>query len=86
MTTATQAPAFENAQSTPFTAHDRCDGCKAQAYTEFKNSAQQSLLFCGHHTVKHEVKLMEQGFQMVRDNRPTLVARESKQRDAGSAV
>lgn len=62
----------------PITALDRCDGCRAQAYTRFVNEAQQDLLFCGHHTTRNEGKLMTDGFQMVQDDRDKLqIKRES---------
>lgn len=61
----------------PMTAWDRCDRCGAQAYTRFTNAAGHDLLFCGHHTAKFEVKLMD-GFTISQDEREKLqIKRES---------
>ena len=49
----------------PLNALDRCDRCDAQAYVavQFESTAEVphpgELLFCGHHTTKHEDKLRE---------------------------
>lgn len=44
--------------STPLTAHDRCDGCGAQAYGEAEINGTR-LLFCGHHLNKYLERLLE---------------------------
>ncbi len=78
MTTATMSPTFA-----PLTALDRCDDkCGAQAYTRWVNANQHDMLFCGHHTTKHEVKLMKTGFQMIQDEREKL----SIQRESSAAM
>jgi hypothetical protein len=55
--------------STPtLTAHDRCDGCGAQAYYKVaheKNDDLQSLLFCGHHFRKSIKNLTADGWIVV---------------------
>ena len=41
----------------PLTANDRCDSCGAQAYVQVFLQ-QGDLLFCGHHFVENENKLL----------------------------
>lgn len=43
---------------------DRCDRCGAQAFAAAYHAVHGTLLFCGHHFNKHQVSLVEQGFEM----------------------
>lgn len=47
---------------------DRCDSCHAQAFVRISNGVHD-LLLCGHHTSKHEVAFMIQGFVIMEDER-----------------
>ena len=38
----------------PLTTLDRCDRCGAQAYLRVELAGGRELLFCGHHSRKHE--------------------------------
>lgn len=61
----------------PISAHDRCDKCGSQAYVRFGMSGLD-LLFCSHHSNKFEVKLTNDGFNIIQDERTLLnVKRES---------
>lgn len=41
------------------TAYDRCDRCGAAATTRAVLPSGGELLFCGHHTRKHQIRLRE---------------------------
>jgi hypothetical protein len=76
--TETLTPSVATPSFGAITAHDRCDSCKAQAYTRFVNENGHDLLACGHHTNAWEPALMSQGFQMIQDEREKLeIKRES---------
>lgn len=49
---------IQTEEQTPsiFTAHDRCDGCGAQAYVKVE-AFDGEFLFCGHHWTKSKVVL-----------------------------
>lgn len=50
-----------------FTAQDRCDGCGAQAYTLAAHEEFGELLFCGHHSREHRIKLFQEGWSISDD-------------------
>ena len=50
-----------------FTAYDRCDKCRAQAYTLAKHEEFGELLFCGHHSKEYRMTLFESGWTIVDD-------------------
>lgn len=51
-----------------FTAHDRCDGCGAQAYAlASRDDVPAELLFCGHHLREHGERLMLDDWTIVGD-------------------
>lgn len=51
-----------------FTAHDRCDGCGAQAYTLAQRDDMPSeLLFCLHHCRAVEETLLLSGWTIIYD-------------------
>ena len=56
----TEAPVVE------FTAHDRCDGCGAQAYT-LARSEFGELLFCLHHRKASIDSLLDAGWEIIDD-------------------
>jgi hypothetical protein len=43
----------------PLTVFDRCDRCGAAAITRAVLPSGGELLFCGHHTRQHQVRLQE---------------------------
>ena len=73
----------------PFTAHDRCDRCGAQAYVgvrvrrEDADAPATLLLFCGHHAKVHTPVLFERSLVVaVRDDIALL---SNENRTQGSA-
>lgn len=50
-----------NAPVVEFTAQDRCDRCGAQAFVSY-NKGWYELLFCLHHSKKHNVSLEADGW------------------------
>lgn len=48
-----QAEVMQGTLDQPFTAHDRCDRCGAQAYARFEFASGGELLFCAHHKNEH---------------------------------
>lgn len=51
-----------------FTAHDRCDACGAQAYTQAeREDMPAALLFCLHHRKRHIDALEQDGWTIVDD-------------------
>lgn len=61
----------------------RCDsGCGAQAWTVFRNAKDHDLSFCAHHTIKYEVGMRMQGFELVRDDRDKINAKPSPSANA----
>lgn len=54
-----------------FTAHDRCDRCGSQAYTqatlEVEKGKNLELLFCLHHAKRYNDKLQIEGFTITHD-------------------
>lgn len=53
------------------TVNDRCDRCGAQAWTAWGSGAR-AVLFCIHHTRDHEPALIEQGFELLVDQRDQI--------------
>lgn len=49
-----------------FTAHDRCDGCGAQAHA-MATRENFELLFCIHHLRKANGSLLEEGWEVIED-------------------
>lgn len=48
-----------------FTAHDRCDGCPAQAYVLAEHDDMESeLLFCAHHIKRSRQSLLDTGWRL----------------------
>lgn len=65
----------------PFTLLDRCDQCKVQAWTGWvhpENSPDEPMKFCAHDTRTHEEVLVTSGWVMVVDQRPSLLAQETR--------
>jgi hypothetical protein len=59
----------------PLTVADRCDRCKAQAYTRWINDEvcpDLPLTYCNHHTTEHHDALVLAGFRMEVDDRALL--------------
>lgn len=54
---------------------DRGDCCPAQARVLAGKDGQESLLFCLHHFNMHEVKLTSQGWEILIDDRASLLAK-----------
>lgn len=54
------------------TLSDRCDRCKAQAFTLWQRDGGP-LKFCGHHTNEHEPVLVATGWDMLVDDRAKLL-------------
>lgn len=50
-----------------FTAHDRCDGCGAQAYHLATHSEHTELLLCMHHGKRSIDKLTDEGWVVTSD-------------------
>ena len=51
-----------------FTALDRCDRCGAQAYVQASKEGFSELLFCKHHSRRHEDALLTSGWTVVEDS------------------
>jgi len=47
----------------------RCDACSAQAWIKVQNLLGQELVFCAHHYLENEPKLVGQGFTIKDDGR-----------------
>jgi hypothetical protein len=80
MTTTTPPAIHETApdtDSTPLTAHDRCDRCGAQAYVRATLPGGTELLFCGHHGNAHRPSLLIAGATLHDETDKLLVSRES---------
>lgn len=43
---------------------DRCDRCGGRAYARVLRDNKERLLFCGHHSRKHETALLMEGFDI----------------------
>lgn len=50
-----------------FTALDRCDRCGAQALSLCTKPELSDLMFCGHHTARHEDALLATGWTVTFD-------------------
>jgi hypothetical protein len=63
------------------TATDRCDRCSARAYVVVSvfvaGGRHHELLFCAHHYLQHEARLMISGAQVLLDERRQLQNQES---------
>ena len=51
------AATLPTSNSQPLTTLDRCDRCGAQAYLRIELAGGSELLFCAHHSRKHEQQL-----------------------------
>jgi hypothetical protein len=51
------AATIQDPDSQPLTTLDRCDRCGAQAYLRIKLAGGGELLFCAHHSRKHEQQI-----------------------------
>jgi len=73
----------------PLVLQDRCDQCGAQAFVRVARRAflqpglfdHRDLIFCGHHYVKHELALMQQGFAITSDQRSEINAKPGQAMD-----
>lgn len=54
-------------ETVSFTAHDRCDRCGSQALMVAEKDGNADLLFCAHHTRRHEDALLAQGWTVTFD-------------------
>ena len=57
------------------TALDRCDTCNAQAYY-LVGFTEGELLFCRHHYLKNETKLVKESFKVIDESARLYPARE----------
>jgi hypothetical protein len=57
------------------TALDRCDACNAQAYY-LVGFTEGELLFCRHHYLKNETKLVKESFKVIDESSRLYPARE----------
>ena len=57
------------------TALDRCDSCNAQAYY-LVGFTEGELLFCRHHYLKNETKLVKESFKVIDESSRLYPARE----------
>lgn len=50
-----------------FTAEDRCDRCRARAYTLARHEDFGELMFCLHHRREHADIMLDEGWEIIDD-------------------